>query len=368
MKTDVFFIKPRHLNDRTLRMMFENLAIPERIPEGASVALKLHFGEIDNYTHIRPGLVKKLVDLLKGQGARPFLTDTNTLYRHQRSNTFDHLRTAAAHGFTPESMGCPIIIADGLRNWSRTVTLDSPYRLKDIEVALGIADADALVTLTHLTLHELVGLGGVVKNIGMGCVARGTKLRCHAVEGATVRLNHDRCIVCGTCVQVCPVDAYQKVNGRIEYTLEKCVGCGDCVHHCPVKAITPRWDTPHGEVHKGIIDSARGVLQAMEGKPVFHLMAAMDVTLHCDCLATSERFVPDIGLLGSTDPIALDRAAQDLLAEAPPSPGVAGAESTDKLQTHRPNIDMKAYWDLCTGAQIGTADYDLKPVTPPSRR
>lgn len=367
MTAEVFFIKAQDLSDRTLRMMFESMEVSERIPKDSSVALKLHFGEIDNYTHIRPGLVKKLVNLLKGEGARPFLTDTNTLYRHQRSNTFDHLRTAAAHGFTAETMGCPIIIADGLRNWSRKVTLDSPYRLKEIEVALGIADADALVTLTHLTLHELIGLGGVVKNLGMGCVSRGTKLRCHAVEGATVRLNHNRCIVCGTCVEICPADAYEKVEDRIEYAPDKCIGCGDCIHYCPVKAISPRWDTPHGEVHKGIIDSARGVLQAMNGKPVFHLMVAMDVTLHCDCLSTSERIVPDIGILGSTDPIALDRASQDLLAEAPPSPGVAGAEGTDKLQTHRPKIDMEAYWNLCTGARIGTTDYQLQRMDPPRR-
>jgi len=368
MKADVFFIETKHLNDRTLKMIFEKLAIPERIPKGASVALKLHFGEIDNYTHLRPDLVKKLVDLLKGQKARPFLTDTNTLYRHQRSNTFDHLRTAAAHGFTSESMGCPIIIADGLRSWGRTVTLDSPYRLNEIEVALGIADADALITLTHLTFHHVVGLGGAIKNLAMGCVCRGTKLLCHAVPGATVKLNHDRCIVCGTCVEICPGSAYEKVEGKIEFSPEKCVGCGDCIHHCPVQAISPRWDTPRGEVHKGLIDSARGVLQAMEGKPLFHLMVLMDVTLQCDCCPTTQRIVPDIGILGSTDPVALDRVAQDLLAQAPPSPGVAGAEGTDKLQTHYPEIDMNAYWGFCTGARIGTTNYNLQPIAPPSRR
>ena len=64
-------------------------------------AIKLHFGEYGNDTHLNPTLVRQVVDKVLDAGGKPFLTDTTTLYSGSRHNAVDHLQTAYLHGFAP---------------------------------------------------------------------------------------------------------------------------------------------------------------------------------------------------------------------------------------------------------------------------
>ena len=77
------------------------------------VAIKIHFGELGNMAHLRPGYARVVVDLVKQLGGKPFLTDANTMYVGSRKNALDHLETAYLNGFTPYTTGCHVIIADG---------------------------------------------------------------------------------------------------------------------------------------------------------------------------------------------------------------------------------------------------------------
>jgi uncharacterized Fe-S center protein len=86
------------------------------INPGDLVALKLHFGEAGNTYYLRPPLVAAVVQAIKKAGGKPFLTDTNTLYRQRRSNSVDHIQLAIEHGFGLAQVGAPVIIADGLRS------------------------------------------------------------------------------------------------------------------------------------------------------------------------------------------------------------------------------------------------------------
>lgn len=74
------------------------------------VAIKIHFGEPGNLAYIRPNYAARLVSLLRELGAKPFLTDCNTLYSGRRSNAVDHLQSAMENGFNPMSAGCNVII------------------------------------------------------------------------------------------------------------------------------------------------------------------------------------------------------------------------------------------------------------------
>src|SRR5574344_2527540 len=65
------------------------------------VAIKLHFGEPGNMAYLRPNYVAKMADYLRSLGAKPFLTDCNTLYSGGRSNAVDHLQSAMENGFNP---------------------------------------------------------------------------------------------------------------------------------------------------------------------------------------------------------------------------------------------------------------------------
>lgn len=78
------------------------------------VAIKIHFGEKGNNAYINPIYVRKVVDKIKSYGGKPFLTDTNTLYKGSRSNAVDHLVTAIENGFAYAVVNAPIIIADGI--------------------------------------------------------------------------------------------------------------------------------------------------------------------------------------------------------------------------------------------------------------
>jgi predicted GNAT family acetyltransferase len=78
-------------------------------------AIKIHFGEPGNLAYIRPNYVLRLIQLLKKQGALPFLTDSNTLYKGRRATGVDHIESAFENGFNPFATGCPVIIADGIK-------------------------------------------------------------------------------------------------------------------------------------------------------------------------------------------------------------------------------------------------------------
>ena len=82
---------------------------------GKFVAIKMHFGELGNVSYLRPNYVRALVDVVKELGGKPFLTDCNTLYPGFRKNALEHLDCAWQNGFTPYTVGCPVIIADGLK-------------------------------------------------------------------------------------------------------------------------------------------------------------------------------------------------------------------------------------------------------------
>ena len=80
--------------------------------EGKFTAIKMHFGELGNFSYLRPNYVKAVADLVCGMGGKPFLTDCNTLYPGSRKNAIDHLTNAELNGFNSVTTGCHVIIAD----------------------------------------------------------------------------------------------------------------------------------------------------------------------------------------------------------------------------------------------------------------
>ncbi|MDD4033088.1 MAG: DUF362 domain-containing protein, partial [Bacteroidales bacterium] len=142
-------------------------------------AIKIHFGEPGNLAYIRPNYVARLADLLRSLGAKPYLTDCNTLYSGQRSNAVDHLRSAMENGFNPISARCDVIIADGLKGTDcREIEIDGEY-CKAPKIGTAIADADVIISMNHFKGHELAGFGGALKNLGMGGASVAGKMELH---------------------------------------------------------------------------------------------------------------------------------------------------------------------------------------------
>jgi uncharacterized protein (DUF362 family) len=114
-----------------------------------------------------------VVDLVRAEGGRPFLTDTATLYSGSRSNVVDHIATAIAHGFDYAVVGAPVIIADGLRSGDVVEVRVRGRHFKKVKIAGDIARADSMVVVSHFKGHMLAGFGGAIKNLAMGMRSAG---------------------------------------------------------------------------------------------------------------------------------------------------------------------------------------------------
>ena len=131
------------------------------------VAIKIHFGEPGNLAYLRPNYAARLATLLRSWGAKPFLTDCNTLYSGRRANAVDHLQSAMENGYNPISAQCQVIIADGLKGTEyREIPLNGEY-CKAPKIGSALADADIVISMTHFKGHEQAGFGGALKNLGM---------------------------------------------------------------------------------------------------------------------------------------------------------------------------------------------------------
>lgn len=98
-----------------LKKLIRKAGIAQLNLEGQFVAIKIHFGELGNVSYLRPNYARAVVDVVKELGGKPFLTDCNTLYPGSRKNALEHLYCAWENGFTPLTVGCPILIGDGLK-------------------------------------------------------------------------------------------------------------------------------------------------------------------------------------------------------------------------------------------------------------
>jgi len=326
---------------------------------GELLAVKMHFGERGNTSYIRPIFVRVAIDEMRRTGCLPFLTDTNTLYVGSRTNTPDHIRTAVENGFSYASMGTPIVIADGLKGGNYEAVPVGGKFFDEVKIAADIARADAMLVLTHVKGHELTGMGGALKNIGMGCASRAGKMDMHADVRPRVS---EACTGCGRCLRWCQVKAIKLVGGKAVIDRDVCVGCAECIAVCPEKAIKINWKWDGDFVQRRMVEYAAGVMRPKKRKVAF-INFVMDVSPQCDCYNFSDAsIVPDVGILISKDPVAVDRASADLINKQEGIRGTAVRKhraGVDKLRDVNPEIDWTVQIRYAEKLGLGTAKYRL---------
>ena len=344
------------------RKLFEVSGFGEKIQKGDKVAVKLHFGEAGNVAYLPPQFARVAVEEIKKAGGKPFLIDTNTLYRGSRSNAVDHLETAVLNGFSFATVGAPVIIGDGLMGMDYVREPVDGEHFSEVKIAAGIHQADAVVNLTHFTGHDLFGFGGVIKGLGMGCASPSGKQEMHSDVLPAVK--EGKCTKCGRCFEWCPVDAIEWEAGTAASIIpEKCIGCGECVVACNYDAIAVNWKTDPAVTMKKTAEYAVGALRNKAGKALFFSFL-LNMSPDCDCFGFNDPpFAADVGILVSTDPVAIDQAGMDLVNRAQALTGskLEDINAPDKI-IGITGIDWNPILEHAQKLGLGRREYELEEV------
>ena len=311
-----------------LKKLIKKAGLADLDLDGKFVAIKMHFGELGNISYLRPNYARAVVDVVKELGGKPFLTDCNTLYPGSRKNAIEHLYCAWENGFTPLTVGCPILIGDGLKGTDEVeIPVSEGEYVETAKIGRAIMDADIFISLNHFKGHENAGFGGAIKNIGMGCGSRAGKCEQH-ISGQP-KINAELCRGCKKCMALCANDGLilDETNKKMLIDKDHCLGCGRCIGACNFDAIS--FEDFHAPklLNCKMAEYAKAVL---EGRPHFHISLVVDVSPNCDCHCENDApILPNIGMFASKDPLALDQACVDACMEATPMPG---SQLYDRMQ------------------------------------
>ncbi|MBQ9010784.1 MAG: DUF362 domain-containing protein [Clostridia bacterium] len=335
--------------------------------EGKFVAIKMHFGELGNISFLRPNYARAVVDVVKELGGKPFLTDCNTMYPGSRKNALEHLECAWENGFTPLTVGCPILIGDGLKGTDDVgVPVVGGEYVKEARIGRAVMDADVFISLTHFKGHEMTGFGGTIKNIGMGCGSRAGKTEQHT-NGRPV-IDEEMCRGCRRCQRECANGGlvFDENSRKMHVDDTHCVGCGRCLGACNFDAIQFKDDNAVALLNARMAEYTKAVL---DGRPNFHISLIVDVSPYCDCHSENDApILPDIGMFASYDPLALDQACADACLAATPMPRSMLADNmkksdfidwNDHFKNSMPETDWKTCLEHAEKIGLGSRAYEL---------
>lgn len=278
-----------------------NAEVPKVFKSGEKIAIKLHMGETGNPNHLKPAFVKVVTDVLKEIGAKPFLIDTAVRYHSPRKTVSGYMETARKNGFTKEFMGCDIVISDSY--------VESAGKYLTYEIAKELAEADGVLVLTHVKGHLCTGLGGAIKNIGMGALSPKSKGDIHD-GGSPVYAGG--CTLCKSCSEVCPVNAIKYSAEKPSFDYESCVGCSKCFYACKSNAIRPKV-----AVFDALLaDAAKSALNVF--KKAYFVSVLRDITKFCDCSIRKDNMIVlgDVGIVMGSDIVAVERMTHEKIVSA----------------------------------------------------
>ncbi|MFX0116356.1 MAG: DUF362 domain-containing protein [Candidatus Hodarchaeota archaeon] len=386
----------------------EEVNLNDWIEPGDRVIIKTHFGAINQTRHLRPMYIRKIADLVRKAGGIPWVAECVGLglspARPEANFTTapGYLNLAAHHGFTTGSLNAPVILLDGV--WGTDVFIvsnENGKHLKSTAVAMGLRAANKILIVSRFKGHDGVGFGGALKQLGIGCVGKQGKGEAHFGGHENMYVKHpENCTACEKCLEVCPPGCLSLENGKIVMDNQRCIACIHCFEACNAdkpqleqRVFRLKRQLPADEQVERMMDNAAGVIKLLGADKVRYINIAIDITAHCDCVPSgSHPLVPDQGILYSTDPVAIDQASRDLVANAkgltgspaetgihigPPDQGMHVEANSSALEPGNEKLGLFSMWvspelrpkivDIQLSAaealEIGSRSYKLIDVT-----
>ena len=392
MSSKVYFMDARSHSLQTglvpkMLTVFEAAGFDGLITPGDVVAIKTHCGEWNNTAYLRPVYARALADRVKALGGRPFVCDTTTLpYSPMASRTteLDLLTSAERNGFTPAALGCPFICADGFMGTDDyRVDLPEGFILKEAYVATAIAAADVLIVLSHFKGHPIGVVGGAIKNLGIGAQSKRGKFNVHMgghpkYSFAAANEFHPESYNgkkgdpnWREMEEACPFGLIHVTQDSVEWERDKCNNCIACRNIMVGRGIFKLSADNFRASNAAMADGCLATMKAV-GNKVGFLNLAIDISPWCDCAPFSDMpIVPNLGVLGGYDPVAIDKACLDMARQAV---GVPGSRATDnkvmgsgqrKFEVCSPIVgDVGEDIQVNTGELIGlgSTNYELVQV------
>ncbi|MDY7076240.1 MAG: DUF362 domain-containing protein [Chloroflexota bacterium] len=351
-----------------LERLIEKMDFSKSITEGEYVPIKTHFGSLGAHRIVRPRFLRVLADAVQAAGGKPFVCDA------VRIQGLDYLEVANQNGINPQSMGCPVILADGPFGCD-SVEVEAGPVLGSVQVASAIYDAPAMIVVSHCKGHIGAGYGGAIKNLAMGGIAgrhrsgdwkqaRG-HLHAASAESSVIR-DPELCTLCLQCLHVCPTDAISEMDDSLVVDDEKCWRCGRCERVCPEGAIQLE-KRGEDEFQAALAEGAQAVLSTFEPGKVLYFNFALEVQPECDCMPMADTpLVQDQGILASMDIVAVEQATLDLINSGVPLPASLaedrGLKAGQRILAEALGVDGQLHVDAAARIGLGSREYEMVEV------
>lgn len=372
MASMVYFGSPRQARlvaaetlPAKLDLILDRLHLRDRVKDEV-VALKVHTGVNISYSVIHPVFIRKVVQAIKDGGGKPFLVDLDWV-----------VNGAETRGYSPEVIGCPIYPAAG-PNERHFYAHERHYKNLDTWKVCGmIEEASFLVNFAHAKGHPSCSYGGAFKNLALGCMVGETRSKMHDVNHYDKYWFAERCPDASARQRIiasCPhgaiiQDKYQ--SDELHLHMENCNQCGRCLAVAPegsLKIDPVNWNS----FQEAMAISTQITLSTFAPEKKTHLVLATHMTPVCDCFGfTSMPILPDAGIFGSDDIVAIDQAVLDVTAKTPlieenvPTSMEVHTRKGHPLQwLHGPHKDPYKVLEYGEQLGLGSRDYELVDVFP----
>lgn len=257
------------------------------------IAIKVHTGEEGNQNYIKPDFYKYLVNYLDG-----VVVECNTAYGGERNETSKHLKLLERHGFN--------IFKTDILDSTGDLELEIPNGLviKKNYVGKNIKKYNSCLVLSHFKGHPMGGYGGALKQLSIGFASSNGKSYIHSA-------------------------------GK-------------------VKSQDVLWDNiaSQDKFLESMADAANSVINYFKDN-IAYISIMKNISVDCDCCSVAEDpCIPDIGILASTDPVALDKACLDLIYNS-------NFQGKDHFIERVETRNGKHILDAASKLNLGNLEYEL---------